>query len=97
MIITIIRLDNVLYGADEMCDPDKDDLVADVNDLENIDSFHSVGIGRFKLTEVGLMIVKMIMIVIMIGRPHVCRRPAETDHNLPPHRRHRRPPAGAGG
>ena len=40
-----------------MCDPDKDDLVAEVNDLENIDSFHSVGIGRFKLTEVGLMCV----------------------------------------
>ena len=57
MIITIIRLDNILYGADEMCDPDKDDLLAEVNDLENIDSFHSVGIGRFKLTEVGLMCV----------------------------------------
>ena len=53
----VTRLDNVLYGADEMCQADSDDLVAEVNDLENIDSFHSVGIGRFKLTEVGLMCV----------------------------------------
>ena len=53
----VTRLDNVLYGADEMCQADNDDLVAEVNDLENIDSFHSVGIGRFKLTEVGLMCV----------------------------------------
>ena len=53
----VTRLDNVLYGADEMCEADSDDLVAEVNDLENIDSFHSVGIGRFKLTEVGLVCV----------------------------------------
>ena len=53
----ISRLDNVLYGADEMCETDNQDLVAEVNDLDNIDSFHSVGIGRFKLTEVGLMCV----------------------------------------
>ena len=56
-ISNVTRLDNVLYGADEMCQADSDDLLAEVNDLENIDSFHSVGIGRFKLTEVGLMCV----------------------------------------
>ena len=53
----ICRLDNVLYGADEMSETDKTDLLVEVNDLENIDSFHSVGIGRFKLTEVGLICV----------------------------------------
>ena len=40
-----------------MADNDNDDLVTEVNDLDNIDSFHSVGIGRFKVTEVGLMCV----------------------------------------
>lgn len=40
-----------------MCETDNQDLVAEVNDLDNIDSFHSVGIGRFKLTEVGLICV----------------------------------------
>ena len=47
------RLDNVLHGAEIVASKGSGDMIAEVENLDNIDEFHSVGIGRFKLTEVG--------------------------------------------
>ena len=49
----LARLDNVLHGAEIVASKGSGDIIAAVEDLDNIDEFHSVGIGRFKLTEVG--------------------------------------------
>ena len=52
-MIIMPRLDNVLHGAEIVASKGSGDIIAEVEDLDNIDEFHSVGIGRFKLTEVG--------------------------------------------
>ena len=53
VLYIIPRLDNVLHGAEIVASKGSGDIIAEVEDLDNIDEFHSVGIGRFKLTEVG--------------------------------------------
>ena len=44
-------LENVLHGADKLDDKNTD-VIEEISDLDNVDEFHSVGIGRFKITQV---------------------------------------------
>ena len=82
------RLDNVLHGAEIVASKGTGDIIAEVEDLDNIDEFHSVGIGRFKLTEVGQYLLYLHVIYwLSAGGPGVCGRPAEADHDLAADRR----------
>ena len=64
-IVTVVpRLDNVLHGAEIVASKGSGDIIAEVEDLDNIDEFHSVGIGRFKLTEVGQYLLSRYLLAI---------------------------------
>ena len=69
-IVTVVpRLDNVLHGAEIVASKGSGDIIAEVEDLDNIDEFHSVGIGRFKLTEVGQYLLYLHWLSILA----ICR------------------------
>ena len=69
-MIIMPRLDNVLHGAEIVASKGSGDIIAEVEDLDNIDEFHSVGIGRFKLTEVGQYLLKYLLSRYLLA---ICR------------------------
>ena len=70
ILIIMPRLDNVLHGAEIVASKGSGDIIAEVEDLDNIDEFHSVGIGRFKLTEVGQYLLKYLLSRYLLA---ICR------------------------
>ena len=64
ILIIMPRLDNVLHGAEIVASKGSGDIIAEVEDLDNIDEFHSVGIGRVKLTEVGQYLLSRYLLTI---------------------------------